>query len=103
MYRYRPVFWIHNPVFPHTGIGVFIQLQQHIFGTCGRRKDLDQQIRSAFIVSIMDVIVMAKYHKIRLYHGVIVFIQANIQRRKENMARHTVLVCTLPEQEVHIA
>ena len=97
------VIRIHDPVFLHTGILIFVKLEQHVLGAGRRGEDLQRKIRSTFKTLCTKVVLFADHKEIGLYHGLVVHIQSDIARGQIDLAFSFVGICALAEKQVKFA
>ncbi len=91
---------VNDPVFPDSGMMIFIQLKKHVLGAGRRRKNFHRQIRGPCYMPQSSVIIMADYEKVRLEHCAVVHIQLNITGRKVYITVSGVCIGTGPKLEI---
>ena len=89
-----PVFRINDPVLPDAGILVLVELQEHILGPGGGGQYLNTQVRRPLKADRGGIVITADDQDIRLHHGIIVHVQADIAGRHVDIARTAVLFGT---------
>ena len=77
---------VDHPVFPDSGISVFVQLQLHVFFAGRRREHFNNKIGRAEDAAVFIFIPVTDDQYIRLDDGFVIFIQLHVHRRDKGVA-----------------
>ena len=100
--KHRPAVRIHDPVFPYARIGVFVKLEKHVLGAGGGRQNLQGQSRCPVKGFGADIVFLAYDQKIRLHHGAVIPIQADVTGGQVYFTFTLVTVHALSEKNVQL-
>lgn len=78
--------WIHDPIFPDTGIFVIIELADIIICSIAGRNDFYDEIRGPIAALAVQLVPAAYDHKIRLNDGEGIIRQFHIKGGMKHMA-----------------